>query len=104
MGRHKQPHPSCDWWTGIGSNCRPGVLSWQQVLEFSQCQSALIMMPASQLRSDDLRNVRQALVMHYSFNILPAIKHFRPDPGLGRLLPERISRIEVPEGGRAFRR
>ena len=32
------------------------------------------MMPASQLSSDDLRNVGQALVMHNSLNILPAIK------------------------------
>ena len=61
-------------------------------------------MPASQLRSDDLRNARQALVVRNSLNIFPAIKHLRPDPGLGRLLPERISRIEVTKGGRAFRR
>ena len=51
------------------------------------------MMPASQLSSDDLRNVRQALLMHNFLDILPAIKHLRPDPGLRRLLPERISRI-----------
>ena len=31
-------------------------------------------MLASQLCLDDLRNVRQALVMHNSLNILPAIK------------------------------
>ena len=42
------------------------------------------------------------LVMHNSLDILPAIKHLRPDPGLGRLLPERISRIELTKGGRAF--
>ena len=35
-----------------------------------------------------------------SLNILPAIKHLRPD---GRLLPERISRTEDAEAGRAFR-
>ena len=32
------------------------------------------MMPASQLYLDDLRNVRQALVMHNSLNISPVIK------------------------------
>ena len=32
------------------------------------------MMPASQLSSDDLRNVGQALVMHNSLDILIAIK------------------------------
>ena len=32
------------------------------------------MMPASQLSSDDLRNVRQALLIHNSLNILIAIK------------------------------
>ena len=37
------------------------------------------MMPASQLSPDDLRNVRQALVMHNSLDILSAIKHLRPD-------------------------
>ena len=31
-------------------------------------------MPASQLGSDDLRNVGQALVMPNSLNILPVIK------------------------------
>ena len=61
-------------------------------------------MPASQLYSDDLRNVEQALVMHNFLDILPAIKHLRPDLGLRRLLPERISRIEIAEGGRIFRR
>ena len=50
-----------------------------------------------------LRNVGQALVMHNFYNIVLAIKHLRPDPGLGRLLTERISRIEVAEGGRAQR-
>ena len=32
------------------------------------------MMPASQLYLDDLRNVKQALVIYNSLNILPAIK------------------------------
>ena len=32
------------------------------------------MMLASQLSYDDLRNIEQALVMHNSLNILPAIK------------------------------
>ena len=41
----------------------------------------------SQLRYDDFRNVGQAMELHNSLNILP-------DPGLGRLLPERISGIE----------
>ena len=59
-------------------------------------------MPAGQLSSDDLRNVGQALVMHNSLDILAAIKHLRPDPGLGRLLPEYISRTEIAEGGRMF--
>ena len=59
------------------------------------------MMPASQLSSDELRNVGQALVKHNFLNILPAIKLILD---LGRLLPERICRIEVPEGGRALRR
>ena len=52
------------------------------------------MMPFSQLSSDDLRNIRQALMMHNSLNILLAIKHLFLDLGLGRLLPERISRLE----------
>ena len=43
-------------------------------------------------------------MMYNSLNILPAIKHLRPDLELGRLLPERISRTEVAEGRRAFRR
>ena len=41
---------------------------------------------ASQLNSDDLRNVGQALVMHNFLNILPTIKRLCPDPGLGCLL------------------
>ena len=57
---------------------------------------------ASQLNLDDLRNARQALAMYNSLNISPAIKHICPDPGLGHLLPERISRIEVVEGRPAF--
>ena len=57
---------------------------------------------ASQLSFDDLENVEQALVMQNSFDIPPAIKHLRPDSGLGRLLPERISRTEVVEGRRVF--
>ena len=60
------------------------------------------MMPTTQLSSDDLRNVGQALVMHNSLDILLAIKHLRPDPGLGRLLLEHISRTEVAKGGRMF--
>ena len=60
-------------------------------------------MPFSQLSLDDLRNVRQALMIHNSLNILLAIKHLFFDLGLGRLLPERISRIEVAEERRAFR-
>ena len=50
-----------------------------------------------------LRDVGQALVMHNFLDILPAIKHLCPDPGLGRLLPERIFTIEEVEGGRAQR-
>ena len=50
-----------------------------------------------------LRDVGQALVMHNFLDILPAIKHLRPDPGLGRLLPEHISTIEEVEGGSAQR-
>ena len=50
-----------------------------------------------------LRDVGQALVMHNFLDILPAIKHLRPDLGLGRLLPERISTIEEVEGGCAQR-
>ena len=38
-----------------------------------------------------------------SLDILPAIKHLRPNPGLRCLLPEHISRIEEVEGGRAQR-
>ena len=87
---------------GIGSDCRSSALSWQRVIEFSPCQSALIMMPSSQLSSDDLKNVRQALMMHNSLNILLVIKPLFFDLGLGRLFPERISRIEVTKGGRAF--
>ena len=52
------------------------------------------MIPSSQLSSDDFRNVRQALMMHNSLDILLAIKHLLLDLGLGRLLPERISTIE----------
>ena len=62
------------------------------------------MMLASQLSKDDLRNVGQALVMYNSLGILPAIKHVYFDPGLGHLLPERISRIKIAEGRRALRR
>ena len=61
-------------------------------------------MPVSWLRSDDLRDVKQALLMHNFLDIPLAIKLFRPDPGLGRLLPERISQIEVVEERRALRR
>ena len=50
------------------------------------------MMP-SQLSSDNLRNVRQALLMYNFLDILPAITHLYPDHGLGRLFTERISRI-----------
>ena len=50
-----------------------------------------------------LRDVGQDLVMHNFLDILPAIKHLRLDPGLGRLLPERISIIEEVEGGRTQR-
>ena len=49
-------------------------------------------MPAGQLRLDNLRNVRQALVIPLTSS--KPIKHFHPDPELGRLLPERISRID----------
>ena len=45
------------------------------------------MMPACQLSSNDLQNVRQALVMHNSLDILPAISLFLI-PGFGRFLPE----------------
>lgn len=48
------------------------------------------MMPASQLNLDNLRNVDQALVVYNSFDILPAIKHFRFDR---RFFPERILKI-----------
>ena len=49
---------------------------------------------ASQLNSDDLKERRAGLAD--SLNILPA---HQADLGLGRLLPERISIIEVAEGG-----
>ena len=55
---------------------------------------------ASQLSSDDFRNVGQAL-MHNSLDILSAIKHLRFDPRLRRLLPERVSRIEWREDMRS---
>ena len=61
-------------------------------------------MPVSRLRPGDLRDVRQALLMHNFLDIPLAIKLFRPDPRLGRLLLERISQIEVAEGRRALRR
>ena len=48
---------------------------------------------ASQLNSDDLKERRTGLAD--SLDILPAIKHLRPDSGLGRLFPERISRIDA---------
>ena len=125
-GRHKQPHPSRDWWTGIGSDCRPDVLSWQQVLEISQCQSALIMMPASQLSPDDLRNVGQALIIPSKFSqpssmsvlILgldifvrsasPELKQWKEDvrnefsSRLDAKVPGVYPKAEVAEGRRAF--
>ena len=87
IDRHRQSRPSCDLWTGISNDYRPAVLFWQQVLKFSQCQSALIMMPTGQLCLDDLRNVRQALVIQHP----PC---HQADPGLGRLFLERISKID----------
>ena len=36
-----------------------------------------------------------------ALNILPTIKHLHLNPGLGRLFPERVSRIEVVEEDRA---
>ena len=56
-------------------------------------------MSASQLNSNDLKERRTGLAD--SLDILPA---HQADPGLGRFLPERISIIEVAEGGRAFYR
>ena len=53
---------------------------------------------ASQLNSDNLKERRIGLAD--SFDILSA---HQADPGLGRLLPERIFIIEVAEGGRAQR-
>ena len=58
----------------------------------------------TQLNSDDLRNVGQTLASTIPSTSSKPIKHFRPDPGLERLLPKRISRIGVAERGRAFRR
>ena len=49
---------------------------------------------ANQLGSNNLRNVRQAMVIYNSLNILLAIKHLHSDLGLGHLLPRRISKIE----------
>ena len=57
---------------------------------------------AGQLILADLKERKTGL--DNPLNILPAIKHVCPDPGLGRFLPERISRIEVAEERRAFRR
>ena len=56
---------------------------------------------ASQLNFDDLKERKTGL--DNSFDILPVIKHLRPDPKLGSLLPERISEIEAMEGKRALR-
>ena len=57
---------------------------------------------ASQLNFDDLKERRTGL--DNFFDILPAIKHLRPDLRLGSLLPERISGIEAVKGERALRR
>ena len=57
---------------------------------------------AIQLNSDDLKNVKQALLIFLSF--FQPIKHFYPNPKLGRLLPKYISRIEVAKGKCALRR
>ena len=86
---------------GIGSDCRYSALFWQRVIEFSPWQSVLIMMPFNQLSSDDLKNIKQVLMMHNSLNILLVIKHLPLDLGMGELLLKRISRIGVTKGGRA---
>ena len=91
-----------DHWIDIGSDCRSSAFARQQVIEFSLCYSALIIIPLSQLSSDDLKNVRQALMMHNSLNILLVIKHLFLDLGLGRLFPERIYKIKVTKRRRAF--
>ena len=57
---------------------------------------------AGQLNSAGLKKRKTGL--DNSLNILLAIKHLCPDPGLGHLRPERISKIEAMEGGRALRR
>ena len=54
---------------------------------------SLVIMPASQLRLDNFRNIKRALVIP-STSFQP-IKHFYPDPELERLLPERISKIDA---------
>ena len=59
------------------------------------------MILASQLYSDDFRNVGQALLIPLICS--QPIKHLRPDPGLRRLLLERISKIEIVEERRAQR-
>ena len=60
------------------------------------------MMLISQLSSDDFRNIGQALMIPSTSS--QPIKHLRLNPGLGRLLLEYISRIEVVEKELAFRR
>ena len=66
--------------------------------EFSSRLNAKV---ASQLNSDDLKEHRTGLG---DVQLLQHLLRHQTDPGLGRLLPERISRIEVAEGGRALRR
>ena len=79
----------------------PGVLSWQQVLEFFQCQSALIMMPLSQLSSDDLKNLGQALIIPSMPKWLGDAQFSQPSPSpsiLGWDVFFRSASLELSEG------
>ena len=60
---------------------------------FLDAKVPLVIMPTGQLRLDNLRNVRQALVILLTSS--QPIKHFHPDPGLRHLLLESISRIDA---------
>ena len=51
-------------------------------------------MSASQLSSDDLRNVEQALIIQNSFNSLSAIKYLRLNLGLECFLPDASSKLK----------
>ena len=69
IGRQVIPLESCQRWTGISRGCRSDVLSWQQALDNFSMPMWLV---SSFLLI--LKNVREALVMHNSLKIFPAIK------------------------------